>query len=57
MKVWRLIVLEIMHRKLGFGLAVATVATSVAALVAIAALLLLLHLCNWSHAQLCRDPR
>ena len=39
MKVWRLIVLEIMHRKLGFGLAVATVATSVAALVAIAALL------------------
>ena len=37
MKVWRLIVLEIMHRKLGFGLAVATVATSVAALVAIAA--------------------
>jgi len=39
MNVGRLIILEIMHRKLGFALAVATVATSVAALVAVAALL------------------
>lgn len=39
MNIWRLIILEIMHRKLGFTLAVATVATSVAALVAVAALL------------------
>ena len=39
MNVGRLVILEIMHRKLGFALAVATVATSVAALVAVAALL------------------
>ena len=39
MNVGSLVILEIMHRKLGFALAVATVATSVAALVAVAALL------------------
>jgi len=39
MNVGRLIILEIMHRKLGFALAVATVATSVAALIAVTALL------------------
>ena len=39
MNVRRLILLEIMHRKLGFALAVATIAASVAALVAVAGLL------------------
>ena len=39
MKVRRLILLEIMHRKLGFALAVSTIAASVAALVAVAGLL------------------
>ena len=39
MNVRRLILLEIMHRKLGFALAVSTIAASVAALVAVAGLL------------------
>ena len=39
MKVRRLILLEIIHRKLGFALAVSTIAASVAALVAVAGLL------------------